>query len=87
MADVKINKRYTCGDALKVSNGDNDAPTEYLSITHDATDASEEIGYGSKVVEFSCGFIYAAWSDGRRGNADVYFHKLQVGEEAEYVVQ
>ena len=31
------------------------------------------------------GELMGAWIDGRRGNADVYFHHLKVGEEAEYV--
>ncbi|MBN2798756.1 MAG: exo-alpha-sialidase [Deltaproteobacteria bacterium] len=44
----------------------------------------------SYAVELNVGLhrgeLLAAWTDGRRGNADVYFHHLQVGEAASYVV-
>ena len=53
MADVKINEKYTCGDEFKVSTGDKDHLSEYFSMAHDAENALDEIGYGSKVLEFS----------------------------------
>lgn len=31
------------------------------------------------------GEMLTAWTDGRRGNADVFFHRMAVGEEATYV--
>jgi hypothetical protein len=36
-------------------------------------------------LALDAGQIFAAWADGRRGNQDVFFHRLAVGEEAEYV--
>ncbi len=37
-------------------------------------------------LEVYMGELLSAWTDGRRGNTDVFFHHLKVGEEAEYLV-
>lgn len=53
MSDVKINKKYICGDnEFKVTTGDKDAPSEYYSVTHDATNLVAEVGLGSQVDSF-----------------------------------
>ncbi len=37
-------------------------------------------------IDVRSGDLWAAWTDGRNGTSDVFFHRLTVGEDAEYNV-